>query len=149
MNPITWFIRKYFLIKEIFSQEGELHFQRYRILSTSRFNIYLHRISKSDEDRHFHDHPFSFYSFLIKGSYIDRFTYTPYHYVLHTRTYKAGDIVEHDAEDAHSITLLTPVVWTLVLTGKRKRMWGYRISPEQWIDFKTYRQLKRAGKLPT
>lgn len=54
MNSI---IRKFFLVKEIISKEGEVHFRRYRLLATPWFNIYIHNIRRSDEDIHMHDHP--------------------------------------------------------------------------------------------
>lgn len=147
MNWITFVIRKFFLVKEIISQVGQLHFQRYRLLATPWFNIYLHRISKSDEDHFFHDHPWAFRSLILIGSYFERFSLPPSHLAVHYAKYKAGDIAHHSAEDAHSLTLITPVVWTLVLTTGRSRVWGYQVNGK-WIDFKSYRQLKRAGKLP-
>ncbi len=151
MNPlnwITWLIRKLFLVKEIISQDGVVHFRRYRLISTPWFNLYIHQILKSDEDLHMHDHPWDFYSFILYGSYSEETSYYPYFRVIHTKTYPTRTLVEHDARDAHQLTLKTPVVWTLVLTTGRAREWGYRIGPEEWIDFKTYRQLKRAGQLP-
>lgn len=148
MSFIFWLIRKLFLVKEIVSKDGEIHFRRYRLLSTPWFNLYIHQLLKSDEDRHMHDHPWDFFSLILKGSYFEQTTYHPYHIVVHSRTFRVGDLIEHDARDAHHITLKSPVVWTLVLTLGREREWGYRISENQWIDFKTYRQLKRAGKLP-
>lgn len=151
MNPITFIIRKLFLVKEIVSKEGEVHFRRYRLLATPWFNLYLHQILKSDEDFHFHDHPWSFRSLILKGSYEEFFSCPPSHYAIHYRRYKTGDVATHPAEDAHSLTLLTPQAWTLVLTTGRERVWGYQTGSgtgqRKWIDFKTYRQLKRDGKL--
>src|SRR5271157_1654536 len=98
MNPIIFIIRKLFLIKEIISQKGQVHFRRYRLLSTPWFNVYLHQILKSDEDRHFHDHPWSFFSFLLKGSYREWYTCPPSHLATHFRKYVAGDVVQHQSE---------------------------------------------------
>jgi hypothetical protein len=147
MKILTARIRKFFLIKEIISQEGVLHFQRYRLLSTPWFNLYLHHILCSDKDNHFHDHPWKFFSLILKGCYEELFTCAPWYDVIHYRKYRTGQVAMHSAEEAHSITLLTPAVWTLVLTTGRERVWGYQIK-DGWMDFKTYRQLKRAGQLP-
>lgn len=147
MNPVVFLIRKLFLVKEIISQEGELHFQRYRLLATPWFNLYLHRISKSDEDKHSHDHPWNFWSWILWGSYREVYSLPPSHLAVHYATYRPGQVARHAALDAHSITLLTPVVWTLVLTTGRSRVWGYQ-TKQGWIDFKSYRSLKRLGKLP-
>lgn len=151
MNPLDWIIwlfRKLFLVKEIISQDGVLHFRRYRLLSTPWFNIFIHKILKSDGDLHMHDHPWNFSSYILHGSYSEETTSYPYFKVVRTKIYSARSIVRHDAQDAHHLTLLTPVVWTLVFTSGRAREWGYRIGPEEWIDFRTYRQLKRAAQLP-
>ena len=141
-------IKEFFLVKEIVSKEGEVHFRRYRLLSTPWFNIYLHEIRRSDEDAHRHDHPWSFRSLILKGSYSEEVSYHhAYHRIVRSHTYVEGQLVQHDARDAHRLTLKTPVVWTLVLTSGRERVWGYQ-TKQGWIDFKTYRQLKRDGKLP-
>jgi hypothetical protein len=140
-------IRKLFLVKEIISKEGVIHFRRYRLLSTPWFNLYIHNILKSDEDRDFHDHPWSFKSLLLKGSYQENYTQEPSHFAVHFRKYESGDLVIHPATDAHSLHLLTPEVWTLVLTSGRERVWGYQ-TRKGWIDFKTYRQMKNEGRLP-
>lgn len=142
------------MVKEIVSKEGELHFQRYRLLSTSRGSIYIHRISKSDLDQHMHDHPWHFKSLILSGSYSEKTSRYPKFNFSIIEDFKSGDVVKHDARDIHKLTLKTPVVWTLVLTSGRERIWGYRIAEkpgrgyQKWIDFQAYRQLKRAGQLP-
>lgn len=139
-------LKKFFLTKEIMSKEGVVHFRRYRLISTPWFNIYVHQILKSDEDKHFHDHPWHFASLLLKGAYRERSSYSPRWSSVITFDYYAGQIVRHLAHDAHSLTLLTSSVWTLVFTFGKKRVWGYQ-TDNGWIDFKTYRQLKNEGKV--
>lgn len=147
MNLLTRFIRKFFLIKEIVSKEGEIHFRRYRLLATPWFNLYLHNIRRSDEDRHMHDHPWHFLSLIISGSYGETYRTYPFFDAETHVWYDTGMVIMHDARDVHKITLRTPEVWTLVLTSGRERVWGYR-TKSGWIDFKKYRQLKRDGQLP-
>ena len=144
---MNWLIRKLFLVKEIISQEGEIHFRRYRLLGTPWFNIYLHEIRHSDEDRHMHDHPWNYTSFILKGSYFEQRMFYPNFRVMGSGTYGPQDLLERDSRDVHRLTIKSPVVWTLVITSGRERVWGYQTS-QGWIDFKTYRQLKRAGQLP-
>lgn len=146
MNIITKIIRRLFLVKEIISKQGEVHFRRYRLLQTPWLALYIHQILKSDEDKHFHDHPWNFQSLILKGSYREQYTLPPNHWVIRNKTYELGDVVQRKAEDAHQITLRTPEVWTLVLTSGRERVWGYQ-TEFGWIDFKSYRQLKNEGKL--
>ncbi len=147
MNQLTSLIRKLFLVKEIISKEGEVHFRRFRVIETPWFNIYIHNIRHSDEDLHKHDHPWHFISIILSGAYGETYrTYPRFDAESHV-WYDAGMVIKHDARDVHKITLRTPQVWTLVFTSGRERVWGYR-TKSGWIDFKTYRQLKRDGELP-
>lgn len=142
-------IRKLFLIKEIISKDGIVHFRRYRVLSTPWFNIYIHNILQSDRDEDMHDHPFDFKSVILKGSYTEKFCRAPNFDQVETCTYYPGDVVEHKAEDCHKITLnsLFQSVWTLVFTSGRNREWGY-LTKHGWCWHKKYRtniQMRRYG----
>ncbi len=61
------------LIKEIRSKEGILHFKRWEIFSSTKFNfsIYLHGIYKADQDLHLHNHPWNIATLILWGSYIE------------------------------------------------------------------------------
>lgn len=147
MNLFTKMIRKIFLVKEIESQTGEVHFRRYRLLNTPWFEIYIHHIMKSDEDDDMHDHPFSFKSLILSGAYRELCKLYPNFDVLITNEYNVGDVISHCGEDIHKITLLTKEVWTLVIASKRYRMWGYRFNKDNhWIDFDTYRRIKNSRR---
>lgn len=135
------FIRKIFLVKEIISKQGDLHFQRYRLLETPWFAIYIHRISKSDMDKDMHDHPWDFASFILQGSYLEACKYYPDFETVIKNVYTAGSMITHRAEDAHQLTLLTGVVWTLVFTSGHTGKWGYQ-TDNGWVDHKEYRKLK-------
>lgn len=139
-------LRKLFLVKEIVSRAGVLHFQRYRFIETKAFRVYLHRISASDEDKDMHDHPWSFRSLILKGSYTETWTTPPNWDNPQTRTVRPGDVVKHHHWDAHKLTLNTPVVWTLVLTGDKSHDWGYQ-TEQGWVDHRDYRAKKNEGRL--
>ncbi len=140
------FIRKFFLLKEITSKFGQVHFRRYRLLQTPWFAIYVHQILRSDEDLDPHDHPWNFSSVILEGAYEESAWYPPdFDYVYH-KTYYTGDVIEHKAVDAHRIRLLSREVWTLVFVSGRTRYWGYQ-TKVGWIGHEEYRQLKNEGKL--
>lgn len=128
------------LVKKTVSRKGALHFRRWAILETPWFNIYLHHLLKSDEDKDFHDHGWPFTSIILKGGYIE-------HSPTGSRTYTVGRIIEHAASDPHKIELLEPT-WTLVFTGKHRGFWGYH-TPEGWVHHKIYRILKHSPKFGT
>jgi len=146
-------VRSLFLVKEIVSKEGVVHFKRYRLLSTPWFNIYVHNILHSDEDLYPHDHPWAFMSLILWGSYLEEWlgAYEDWYYRRTGRLRKdkrsMGSLIIHRAKDFHKLTLHTRSVWSLVFTfGKRRPSWGYQ-TPQGWIDFQSYRELKNEGKL--
>lgn len=146
MNWITKVIRYLFLVKEIIAKNGDVHFRRYRLLQTPWFAIYIHQIMISDFDRDPHDHPWNFSSVILRGAYREVASYPPRFDKIYCNDYYAGDVIEHKAEDAHKLTLVTREVWTLVFTSGRTRYWGYQ-TPAGWIGHQEYRQLKNEGKL--
>lgn len=146
MSLLSKIIRKLFLVKEIVSRAGQVHFRRYRLLQTPWFAIYIHQICKSDEDLDPHDHPWHFASVILEGAYEEQSWYPPNFDKMDFNTYYSGDVIEHRAEDAHKIRLVSPEVWTMVFTSGRGRYWGYQ-TKTGWIGHKEYRQLKNEGKL--
>lgn len=155
ITNIKYWFKKLFLIKEIKSQLGELHFQRYRIIETKWFNIYVHYIAKSDEDKHMHDHPWDFISIILWGGYAEilkkvwwKTTNEIEKIEYNVKTYKPISIIHRPANDFHQITLLKPT-FTLVFTGPRKRTWGYLTVSDwtgyKWIDNVTYRNMKHGS----
>lgn len=133
------------LTKEISSKTGELHFKRWAILETKWFNIYLHKIYKSDEDKHPHNHPWNFWSLILWGSYKEElWTYDGFDYI-HTLTRtveqrKWLSLAKRETYQYHKITLTKPVL-TLVITGKRRKEWGY-LKDNKFCDNEEYRRQK-------
>ena len=126
-------------VKEIISKDGVLHFRRWRILSTPWFKICLHGIYKADEDKHLHNHPWSFISIVLKGSYTERLPNSK----LNPRfpmglAYRKKDQY-HKIEDLHS-----PAVYTLNLMWGFRETWGYDVNGK-FIDHETYRDMKRTN----
>lgn len=132
--------RTLFLAKEIVSKTGELHFQRWRVLWTPFFAIYIHYIAKSDEDLYPHSHPFSFCSVILRGGYKEE--WTDGHNTEWTVN-KPYRILFRSSKGFHKITLLKPT-WTLVLTGRRESDWGYLVNRE-FVQHEVYRQNKNKG----
>jgi|SRR5579885_579264 len=148
MNLWEKFVRKYLLVREIVSKEGVVHFRRYRLLQTPWFAIYIHRILKSDGDKHMHDHPWGFFSFILEGAYKEITCFAPNFNIHdpHEFVYYSGSLVHHTAEDCHKLTLLSESVLTLVFAYGKRRVWGYQ-TEQGWIDFQSYRKLKNEGKI--
>ena len=151
--------RRLLLVKEIHSKTGVLHFQRYRLFQTPLVSLYVHRISESDKDADFHTHPWSFISVLLFGSYHEEYSLHPLHVTAHGRDVRPFRPIAHNRGDAHQLTLLTPVVWSLVLTGRHTGNdrggsgWGYIVrnpvngvgTPWTWVDKDEYRRKKNGA----
>lgn len=129
-----------FLVKEIRSKTGDLHFRRYRILWTPWFAIYIHNILKSDEDKHLHDHPWNILIFILKGGYVEMMKDS-------CCERPPGSLFFHKSTVVHKIKTLYGPTWSFVMTFGKNRLWGYD-TEIGWIDHIKYRELKNQGQLP-
>lgn len=133
---------------------GELYLRRWRIIQTPWFAIYLHKIMTPDKDRDLHDHPWPFLSLILRGGYdevLDQWAYLAPHDPMWA---KAGNMARptvrrgwlsvgfRRATDAHRIIRLHRApTWTLVLTGPRRRSWGF-YTDRGYVDWKVYLGVK-------
>ena len=120
-------------VKEIRSKAGELHFIRWQVarIPFTNINLYLHLINKADEDKHQHDHPWNFISFILKGGYYEKVG-------SKVRARKPFSLSYKKATDTHRVLDLFGKTYSLVLTFGKRRVWGYQ-TEEGWVDFMTYR----------
>lgn len=112
---------------------GDNYLRRWWIMPRNPFfNIYLHEINKSDEDRALHDHPWENQSFIIKGRYVE---HTPDGSILRSE----GDLVSRPATALHRLEVLpgeTGVI-SLFTTGPKVREWGFQ-TENGWIHWKDF-----------
>lgn len=136
------------LVKKIVSKSGDLHFCRWAILECSWFNIYIHLLCKSDEDKHLHSHPWWFMSMVLLGEYEEQL-------LTQNEGYDSWKIVKalpfiprfRRTNQYHKIQLDNPVL-SLVITGPKQNWWGYWLSVNRQVDNAEYRVLKEKGLLP-
>lgn len=106
------------------------------------FNIYLHKIVRSDDDRALHDHPWVNCSILLDGGYLE--------YVPSRRPYKFGDALRARRRVPGSIVLRLPRsahrleldavgtgVISLFITGPKIREWGFH-SSRGWVHWQEF-----------
>lgn len=112
---------------------GQIYMRRYRI-RTRWFGIHLHHIRLPDYGRDFHDHPFDFVSFVVKGSYWEQMKGDD-----SMITHRWGVPHYRRAEDAHTIVWVPEGkgVWTVVLRGPLRRHWGFYVDDE-WVESSEY-----------
>jgi hypothetical protein len=100
---------------------------------TKYFSIRIHHWFTGDDDRYFHDHPWNFICIVIKGSYDD---VSP----NGIDTLRLGSIRFRQALYTH--TVKTNGCWTIVLTGKEFRKFGFYVPNKSgklvWLKAKRY-----------
>jgi len=119
---------------EIPTPHGEPYLIRYVIPLLFGWRIYFHKILESDGDRWLHDHPWAFISFLVWGRYVEE---TP----GGNERLKSW-INVHRATDLHRLRLFkkngkTIPVYSILLTGKRVRTWGFQ-TDRGWMNWRDY-----------
>lgn len=134
--------RYLFLIKEIKSKSGILHFQRWRIFACPLFSIFIHKIYLKDEDLHSHNHPWNYINVLLSGGYEE--LYYQYGKPLY-RNVLPFQITKRKHDIYHSVNhVFKSPTTTLFLIGKKRYKWGYFVNGEE-ITNNEYREKKRAG----
>lgn len=98
-------------------------------VETSIGSIRIHHWLKSDDDRYFHDHPWWFITFILKGGYTD-VSPDGEEYM------RAGQIKFRPALHRHTVRPNVTGCWTLIISGPKTRNWGF------WIGTK----FKKANK---
>lgn len=116
----------------IIGEPDDPYIHRWWVIPRNRwFNIYLHKIMRSDDDRALHDHPWWNVSVVLRGGYME-------HTARGERIWRGvGSIVPRGAITAHRLEIQpehAPIAWTLFLTGPRIRTWGFH-CPQGWVPW--------------
>lgn len=122
---------------------GESYLYRWWILPRNRwFNVYLHVIHDDDDDRALHDHPWWNVSMLLHGSY---FEHLPRGRCVIRRP---GDVVCRRAVAAHRLELRNGPCWSLFITGRKRRTWGFHCPRgwRPWYEFVDTNDPGRVGR---
>ena len=119
----------------IILQQGKPYIRRWWILPRNRlFNIYLHQILRSDDDRALHDHPWWNLSIILKGQYLE---VRPVIGDLHPgKLCLPGSFTLRRPTAAHRLLNNEPC-WSLFITGPRIREWGFH-CPQGWRHWREF-----------
>lgn len=102
---------------------------RYFILHTKPISIFVHHLMQSDVERALHDHPWSFFTFLVSGGYWE-------HTVTERIWRHRFSLLYRPAEWQHRLELEKPV-WTVVIKFRSHREWGF-IMKDGWHHWSKY-----------
>ena len=129
--PKSWIeklLRRFLPYKEIgWVDIGEVFF-RYQIAKTAWFNIYLHQLDAPNwHPVGCHDHPWWFWTVLLKGGYLEKQSIKVYGKTVGTKLTRRypGQILYRPL--GHTQDVVTPYgrSWSLIITGPKSRNWGF------------------------
>lgn len=114
---------------------------RLRVLQTPLFGIMVHRINGPDARAVLHNHPFPFISFVIKGKGYTEYVPGPGGSPESTAPYAIPRRIRrvnvkrfnnsfHWINEVHG-----DHTYTLVFTGRRRRVWGYLEKDGTFVPF--------------
>lgn len=124
-------------------------------------SIRLHHIRSSDDDRHLHDHPFPYITWILEGGYwevIPKFIDPEFIRVgdggLHERVHyvwrPAGTILRKRASDRHRIKTASDTgAWTIFVQFRKVQPWGFYTEHGKvyWYAYDRVRDPVEAGRL--
>lgn len=115
---------------------------RYTLLGCRWFQLCIHVFHRSDNDE-MHDHPWDFWTLLLKGGYMERvFTTRPH--ATQLLKHRPGALLYRPAEHAHQVVLYPgKQATTLVLMFKRRREWGFFTKKGAYVKWLDYFNLNR------
>lgn len=124
-------IDRIFRLEEINGGERcPTHLYRWTLARIGSYRLYLHHFVGDDWSLDMHDHPKRFISIGLKGSYVEETPFLPadseWEKLGPVRTtYRAPWIRSFPAEHVHRLSVPSKSCWTLVITLKATRQWGF------------------------
>jgi hypothetical protein len=139
-------------------QDGKVYLDRWGF-ETPIGGLYLHHMTAPDPGVDLHDHPWVFWSLILKGGYEEercesRSAPTYARYAEKFNTCRRGVVHVHhrwsihrvQMTECHRITcLIGAECWTLVVRGPRRRSWGFYL-PGGYMDEHEYDRTVRAKR---
>lgn len=110
----------------VIGQPGNPMMERWRLLQTPRFGVYVHFIYREDLDPVPHDHPWQFWSLVLRGGYAE-YLYPDARVSGENdlREYGRWSFHRFPLASAHRILSVKPRTVTLVVVGRKCRTWGF------------------------
>lgn len=129
-------LRKAF-VTEVIGQDECPMMLRWTILAPGKpplFKVLVHYFPPNVSDRDPHDHPRSFLTFILRGSY---FNVEWHGEEQELELLSRGAIRYRPAEHTHIVETGDEGAWTLVIMGPEIRKWGF-LRNGRWLPWKRY-----------
>lgn len=122
--------------------QKEVYLRRWSLWLPFGWSLKLHHILRSDSDRCQHDHPWGFWTFILWGGYDEL---VGEEQVLNQM--RPGMVRWREPNFRHRITVLPRGhAWTLVITRKRNREWGF-YTREGWMHWRKFVDAARSARV--
>lgn len=121
--------------------DGEIYLIRYRLVDTPWFGVYLHDIRKEDQDYDPHDHPWVFWSFILRGFYGEVWWRVKEGHAIsgmHASSWRRWSLHKMTQDKAHKIHYAEPGTWSLIVRGRRNQSWGF-YTQDGLVDWRDYK----------
>lgn len=99
------------------------------------FGVRIHRWYRSDDKRFFHNHPFWFWTFVLKGSYTDVSLNVDTNHIKRDNL-KLFNIRFRKAVHLHYVEVPKGGTITILFTGRKTQNWGF------WVKDRIMRPLR-------
>jgi hypothetical protein len=129
--------------------DGEVYLERWglELGRKGRFGgVFVHHMNAPDPGADLHDHPWWFFSIILKGSYDEQRALTRTPHKTECRLRKRFSIGSTARTLCHTIFAVEPGTWTLVVHGPRRGDWGF-YTPEGWTYHENYDYARRGVAL--
>lgn len=109
--------------------------KRWRLIQTPMGGVYVHFIYREDLDPIGHDHPWAFWSLVLKGGYTELLQTHPRYPDQPKRvSHRRFSLHHFPLKWAHRIISVEPGTITLVLVGPKKKQWGFWQPVTEVVD---------------
>lgn len=125
-------LRRHAIRTKVITKNGQPYLRRWYLHDSPRCSLLLHHLCQPDADRWLHDHPWWFVAVVLRGGYTQTRTTR-----RGQRTVRVRRVNVIRGGTFHRIETVDPDTWTLVLTGRHRRVWSYRVpwteaTPGNW-----------------
>lgn len=118
---------------------------RHRLVQTPWFGVYVHEIHRPDRDRHVHDHPWTFATFILSGGYTEVAVPVRDAVMLAAmgttnstrRMWRRFTFHRFPRDHAHFIDSISGRLITFVFVGRRAQDWGF-YTPDGFVAWREY-----------
>jgi hypothetical protein len=116
---------------------GEAYLTRFILYIAGR-TVRLHRFHRGDDARAFHDHPWPFWTFPTRTyRELTQDACAPWGERLNT--VRAWRLHYRPSSYRHIVLQPYKPFWTVVITGRRDRGWGFWPAPAKFIPWREWR----------